>query len=214
MSDEEKNIDSLIDDLSEDLKPVRKLWHPFLMISPWLIICMAYLAGVIHFLGIRMDIEEQLSDLAFVFEMSLVVTIALSAGYTAGWLAIPDMRGQKWMLSVSSTLFGVFLLWNISHIITSGMLIPEIHWHHCFSDAMLMGFVPVAVLSILVRKGTTTRPGWMAFMSSLSIGAMGWGAMRITCGAEHTGHLLLYHFFPYILIAVILGVLARKIYNW
>ncbi len=211
---QEHNIDQLIDTLADDLKPRGHLLHPFLRVSPWLVIALCYLVGVVHFLGLRMDWHEKLAETTFVFELALTGLIAAFAGYSAGWLAVPDMREQRWLLSVPTTLFGVFLLLKLSEIFVAGFHIPALTWHFCFSDALLMGIVPVALLLMLVRRGATTRPYWLAFMSVLSVSALGWGALRLTCSADNSGHTLFFHFMPFILMAALFGSLARRLYRW
>ncbi len=211
---EDKNMDALIDELSAELEPVSRFAHPFARISPWIIIAVAYISGVIHFLGIRMDIGKKLGEASFLFEMGLTGLIAIFAAYVSGWLTIPDMREQRWMLAVPTSLFAVFMLFIGAHVVAEGITMPAISWHHCFSDALLMGVVPIAMLSVLVRRGATTRPLWLAFMSTLSVGAMGWAAMRITCPSDMIGHTMMFHFLPFILFAVLLGVLARRLYRW
>ena len=54
----------------------------------------------------------------------------------------------------------------------------------------------------------------MAFMCVLSVGALGWIALRLTCGAANTGHTLLFHFLPFVAMAALLGALARRLYRW
>lgn len=209
-----KDTESLIDELSGRLTPVKPAPHPVQVISPWVIIAVAYLAGVVHFLGVRMDIADRLGEGAFLFEMVLTGAIAVSAAYCAGWMAIPDMRGQSWMMAVPVTLFGVFLLWTVCQMAESGLSIRDVSWHHCFSDAMLMGFVPIATLVMLVKRGATTRPCALAFMSVLSASALGWGALRITCMSESAGHILMLHFLPFVLAAALMGALARRLFRW
>lgn len=213
MSDK-KDTNTLIDDLAGDLQPVKTVLNPFVYISPWIVLAIAYLAGVVHFLGVRMDFKNKIHEPAFMFEFGLAGLIAVFAAYAAGWLAIPDMRDKKWLLTVPTTMFGVFMFWIICEIIGEGFLVLEVSWHHCFSDALLMAFVPIMTLSLLVRKGATTRPGWMAFMSVLSVSAMGWITLRITCMADDIGHTMLFHFLPFVLVAAVIGTLARRLYRW
>jgi hypothetical protein len=211
---EEKDIDKLIDELSGELSPSKGVFQPVKVILPWSLLACLYIFGVMHFLGIRMDFADKITELPYLFELSLTVIMAAVSIYTAGWLAIPDMRGQKWLLPIAPLLFAVFLLWNLCVIITQGINMPEITWHHCFSDAILMAVVPVALLCMLVRTGKTAAPHMMAFTTVLAAGSLGWAALRITCMADDSGHILLFHFMPYIIIAALLGLLARRIYRW
>lgn len=211
---EQESTEEFIERLSEDLKPVKHIFSPVWTVTPWLIVVLGYLAGVVHFLGLRMDWEEKLAAPEFLFELSLTFSIAVSAGYCAGWMAVPDMREKNWMQAVPLTLFGAFLLYMLCHIVPEGMSVPHLQWHHCFSDAILMAFVPIAALSILVKQGATTRPRMLSLMSVLAVGALGWGALRLTCMQDDVAHTLFYHFIPFIIFAVLVGVLARRLYRW
>lgn len=211
-------VEELIAALETDLKPVRPLHHPFLRVMPVMIVVLAYLAGVIHFLGIRMDIMDRLHDSAYLYELGLTVVISITAAYSAGLLSIPDMHEKTWFLAVPSSLFAALFLWMCCEFgieaFAGDVNISHLSWSHCFSDAMLMAFVPIVALVMLVRKGATTRPKWMAFMSVLSVGALGWASLRITCIAEHSEHIMIFHFMPFVILGTICGLLANRIYKW
>ena len=59
---ENKDTDQLIEELSSELKPVKSVLSPLKFITPWLIITAAYLAGIVHFIGVRMDISSKMGD--------------------------------------------------------------------------------------------------------------------------------------------------------
>lgn len=209
-----KGTEELIADLSADLRPVKCVLRPAARITPWLVIVGAYMVGVVHFLGLRMDWRDKLHDKTFDYEMILACVLCVFSAYAAGWLTVPDMRGRQWILSVPVTLLGAFMLLIVCQAVSEGAAFPALSWHHCFSDALLMGFVPIASLSVLVQGGATTRPLWMAGMSVLAVGAAGWIAQRMTCPADTVGHTMLFHFLPLVLLACVIGALARRLYRW
>ncbi len=209
------NITSLIDDLSSGLQPVRPLHHPVVRILPWIVLAVAYVTGLSHFLGLRFDLIEKMGHSAFLFEMGLVFSIAVTAAFATGWLAIPDMREQKGVLAIPTALFSVFIFWLVVQTYVEGLHMPAtINWNHCVEDALLMGAFPVAALVFFSRRGATTRPGWMAFMSILAVGALGWIGLRFICAVDVVGHTGLYHFIPFVFVGGLLGALARKVYRW
>lgn len=210
----EQGIDNLIDSLSDDLKPVNKLAHPALRVLPWVLIALVYMAGVLHFLGIRMDISEKLGETLFLYEMLLTLGIGLTSAYAAGWLSVPDMGERPWLLAIPTALFAAFATLIGCTIICNGLDTPKIDWHHCFSDTLLMGFIPMVLLLILVRKGATTKPYWMSFMCVLSSGSLAWAAIRMSCMSDRIGHNMIFHFLPFIVLALVFSALARKIYRW
>ena len=212
----QNSLDDLIDNLSEDLQPVKKLACPVLRMLPWVVGTLIYLGGVLYFMGVRHDLGEQFQNAAFLFEMLLLLSMSLSAAYTAGLLSIPDMQGKKWMLAVPSTLFAVFMGRMLIEVVLSlpTMMDVRMGWHHCMGDALLMLALPVLAITFIVKRGATTLPYWCSFMSAVAAGGAGWMTMRITCGAEHIAHIFVYHFTPFFIVAVLLGLVAARLYRW
>ncbi len=212
MSDQ--STETLIDNLTEELSPMRRLVHPSLRALPWVALAMAYVAGVVNYLGLRPDLFAQFENSTFLFETGLMFFITLTAVLASAFLCVPDMRGRKWLVSVPSTLFLAFLLWTITRSFTEGIHMPAIHWDHCFQDRALMGFVPAVAIMFLGTRGATTRPRMMALMNILAVGALGYIGLRFTCSLDTVGHAALYHLFPFIVFGSALGFAARRIYRW
>lgn len=210
-----KNTDALINGLTEELKPMKCMGHPCMRILPWILGAVAYMAGVAYLLELRGDVHAIAYDTVFLFEVALMAAVFVSASLTAAWMCIPDMQGKKWMIAVPVTLSGVFLLWTGLRTFTEGETIPHINWmHHCFTDAMLMGFVPAIAMVFITRRGATTRPYLMALMNVLAVTGLAYIGMRFSCGADSVGHVFIYHVFPFVVGGTLLGMLGRKIYKW
>lgn len=141
--------------------------------------------------------------------------LAISAVLASSWLCVPDMRGQKWLLSVPVTLLSVFSFWYVL-LLAQGTGTYEFRpgFGACTGDGILFGSLPVLALIFLTRKGATTRPYWMGFMNTLSVGALGLTMLRFTCGGDAPLHIAFYHFLPFIVLGILLGMLARRIYDW
>jgi hypothetical protein len=214
MSKEPKNLESLITELGDKPPMVKRVFKPITLVLPWFIIVAAYLAGVIHFLGLRMDIDAALQQTAFQFELGLLGAMALTAAYCAASLSIPDMGGRQWLLAVPLGLLAVFAVLMGWHFTGEDFHMPAHAWNHCFSAALLMCFVPIAALLLLVRTGSTTRPYIMSAMSLLSVSALAWGGMRLSCASGDVGHIFFFHFMPLIMLAIIMSALARRLYRW
>ena len=213
----EDNIKTLIDDMTGDWQPAGKMWHPVARVVPWAALMVVYIYGVVMYVGLRRDWPGIADDIFFIFEIGLTAMMAISAAIASSWLGIPDMGGRKWVLYVPLTLFGVFILWLGCHVYGQGglpLLSRHQGLHHCFSEGLLMGTVPVAGLMFLTRRGATTRPFMSAFMSILAGGALGWIGLRFSCGATNMVHVLLYHFLPFVLMGGVIGSLARWLYRW
>ncbi len=208
------NTETLIDDLTEGLQPRKRLAHPFVRVLPWVFLALAYMTGVVNYLGIRPDLASKFKDGAFLFEIGAMSAVSFSAVLASAWLCVPDMRGVKWLVAVPLTLLGAFLFWCGVRAYTDGFIMPELHWDHCFNDAALMGFVPAAAVIFMSTKGATTRPFLMGVMNALSVGALGYVGLRFTCIMDTVGHAGVYHLLPFIAFGVLLGAGARFVFRW
>ncbi len=211
----EKVLDHLINDLADDLEPVSRIAHPLARALPWLLVSTIYTAIVVYLVGLRPDWYEKLTqDAAFVFEIKTAAIIGVSALICSAFMAVPDMRGQKWMLAVPITVLGVFSSWMLARCITEGVYMPQMHWDHCFTEAILMTFVPAVCMVFISRIGTTTRPLMMSLCNMLAIAALGYIGLRFTCMVDTVGHACFYHLFPFVVLGTLLGFVARKLYSW
>jgi hypothetical protein len=209
-----QDMDKLIGDLCAGLSPVKPLHHPLLRVLLYMFLTVAYVGVTVHLYGLRMDWADKLHDLYFVFETLLALSIWVTAILSAAWLCVPDMRGQGWMKVVPVTLAVVMLVWTFLRATFEGIALFPIHWVHCFKDGCVMGFIPFVLVVLMARRGATCRPYWMAAMNALSVTMAGWVGLRLTCSMNDMGHGFIYHFIPYMVFGVIIGLLARRLFRW
>lgn len=211
---ESNSRDDLIGNLTEDLQPISPMAHPFYRLLPWAALSFGYVALVIGIIGIRGDIGTKANDPLFLYEIILALATALSAACASAWLCVPDMRGAKWLLAVPFSLFAVFVGWLATRIIGEPFVMPAIDLHHCLGEAFLMIFVPVTGLILLSRKGATTRPVMMGALNAIAVGGLGFAGLRLICPVDNMGHICIYHVMPFLLLGLIIGLAARRLYRW
>lgn len=214
MSEIKQNTDSLIASLSDDLSEVKCMSHPIRRVALWGVIATLYTLFMMAFFAIRPDFLMKLQDPSYVFELTHIIAISISAMLCSSWLCVPDMRGQKWMLAVPTTLFIVFTLQIVLRIAMEAHDIPELYLHHCVTDSIVFGVIPAFMIVLLSIKGKTTRPFSMSFMNALAVGAMGYLGLRVVCMSDNIGHLYTYHLLPYILFGIVISIVGRRIYRW
>lgn len=213
MSDEKLN--SLIDGLADELEPVKPLAHPLMRMAPLIIVSIFYVGAMIAMLGPREDfMPKMMYEIDYVFEILLSLGIFISSAVALGWMSIPDMRGQTWMKAVPVALAGVFLLWAGLRIFFEWGEPLVFKLQNCSMDGLFMTFIPVAALVFTSRQGATTQPGWTSFMTVLSFSGLGWAGLRFTCGAGTFMQSFVIHFIPFIVMGVIFGLFARRIFRW
>lgn len=215
MSNEEKqDTNTLIDSLCGELKPVQKAKHPFAYTLPWLAITAAFAFFVVRFVGVRHDVIEQLSNPVFLFETITVALLAVIAAISSAYLMIPDMRGKKWLLSVTFTIAGIFVLWNIVKMSAEGFQLPRFNFDHCMREGMFLALLPMMALIFFMRAGATTKPVIMAVMNLLAGASIAYIGLRFTCSMDTVGHALVFHLVPYMFIGALIGLVARRLYKW
>ena len=207
-------MDSLIDKLSDDLKPVQRTWNPFCCSSLWVFVTSGVIAAAVSYFGMRHDIMQRLGETEFLFEMILVVAMGLSAMVCTFFMRIPDMRGAGWLIPIPLTLLAMFSTFLLVRVITADMPMPEFHFHHCMAYGLLIAIAPGIFMFLMVMKGCTTRPYTMALMNGLALASVAYLTLRLTCPGDNIGHVLYTHIFPFILVGIIFGFLARRLYRW
>ncbi|MCB9984005.1 MAG: DUF1109 domain-containing protein [Rhodospirillales bacterium] len=211
---ENKNIESLIEGLADELKPQKPLPHPLLRVLPFLVIAIIYVSGLVYIVGVRSDIGEKFSDPAYMIEIFLMAFTALSSGIAASYLSVPDMRGAKWVIAPPLTALAIFCVWSIIRASAEGMHMPHIHFDHCMGEGVFISVAPLALLITLIRKGASTHPYLGALMNAMAAAGLGYVGLRFTCSMDTVGHATVSHLIPYVIIGMILALSARKVFKW
>lgn len=208
-------FETLIDGLAADFKGCCPAKHPLARILPWCAVSALYVIFVVFFLGVRSDLPAKLADTAFVFEVGLAAFITCSAALASAWLAVPDVREQKWVVAAPLTAAGIFVFWSAVRFVEESEGLPEMHWGHCFQDGAVVGVLPVMALIVMIRrKGATTLPRVMCAMNVLAVSGLSYIALRFTCGLDSVGHGGMIHVMPFIVLGLLMGLISRRLYRW
>jgi hypothetical protein len=205
---------TLIETLSAELSPVMPLARPLRRAGLWIACALAYLALFVAFSGLRHDIGTAISSGCFLCEMALAVVIGLSAVLASAWLCVPDGTQNRAVVIAPLAGLAVFSVWVAGRSFTEPLVMPHLHWEHCFNTGLAMGFIPALALILLSRRGATTAPGLMALMNSLAVAALGFIGLRLNCAEDSVGHAILLHLLPFMAAGIIVGFVARRLYRW
>lgn len=208
-------LNTLIKDLSEDLQPQNRMLSPLSKLAIWGAISTIAVAVFIYYIGLRPDIAQKLQSADFVTEIMLTSALGLSAGLSAFLLCLPDKGGRGWFLVIPLTLFAVLTLSALIKILFNGLVMPEIGLTHCVEEAGLFVIIPASLITFMtMHKNATTNPVLLTTMNALAAGSIGYLSMRLSCMMDTIGHNLVYHFAPYLILGMILGLIARRLYRW
>lgn len=207
-------IDQTIQALCGDLKPVKcvnPLWRALL----WILLVVTYTSAVALTIGLRENIADAMNREDFIFELLLSFGIGISASLMTFWLSIPDCDRYKKYLAVPLTLLAVQFVWMLDRLYFEGMGDVRDNWlSHCWMNTALHTTLPAIAVILLVRRGATVMPGFLAVFAVLAVSEFGWIGMRLVCPRDNVGEAYFLNFMPYVVIGVVAGLVSRKIFRW
>jgi len=216
---QDKSIDDMINALSDDLTPVKRLGGMMRRFLPVILLCAAYAAAFVYIvLRLRLDMTDKLFEPLFIAELSVFFGVFLSALFAALRLSVPDVLHMKLIVGVPLALSLVALALLFMGGLGGGhwyhIHFEKMEFHHCMMDGMYLLLLPAAAVIYAVRKGATTHPFLCGLMSALSVGAIGWIGLRLGCESDEINHLFFAHFLPFFGVVLLVCLLARKIFRW
>ena len=213
MSKDIKKTDELINQLCSELEPTSPRC-PYRRISGWLLFAAAYITCVILYFGLKVDIQEHMTNAAFIFEMVMAFAILVSSALASSWLSFPDCIQRDWMKIISITLFGSFMVWVFANGIEEGMELMHFRIPSC-SKSIIIESIPFVALIYLSAKGNTTQPYWSMAMNVMAVSALGWIGLRLTCSMyDSMTYGFVNYLLPFAVIGAGVGFFARKLFKW
>jgi hypothetical protein len=211
----QRDTEQFIDTLSENLQPVRGIWNPLWRTLIYFLCGLTYIGVSVALLGLRSDIISALNTHVFVFEIGLAMLIAFTAAMASMWMALPDRGGWWHVHIVPLTLLGAFCFWVVVQPLgrESGAIGTH-YWAHCLLNSLIFIFIPLTIMLIINMRARTTTPLATCAINVLSISALGWCGLRLTCPIDTIGHGIIYHMLPYAGFAIIAAFAARRLFRW
>lgn len=208
------DIQKTIDGLCCSLKPM-KCHRPAGRCLLWLLLVVAYTSAVAMTIGFRENIMESINRQDYIFELVLAFAIGISASAMTFWLSIPDCARQQRFLAVPLTLLAVQFVWMCDRIFFEGIGDIRENWlSHCWINTAIHTTLPALAVILLVKRGATVRPCWLATNAVLAVTEFGWIGMRLVCPRDNVGEAYVLNFLPYVIIGIVLGFVAKRLFRW
>lgn len=211
----DNDIDKTINQLCDGLKPVKPCC-PTRNGLLWILLVVCYTSAVALTIGFRENIAESMGREDYVFEIMLAFAIAISASLVTFWISIPGCDKRKKFMPVPLTLLAVQFVWMLERLYFEGIGDIRDNWlSHCWMNTALHTTLPALAVILLVRKsGATVMPCWMATFALISVTEFGWIGMRLVCPRDNIGEAYLLNFLPYVVLGVVVGFVAKKLFRW
>ena len=166
--------EDLIAQLSHGLKPVRRLPSPLAMLGLWCLFCMGVIGAALVVSGLRADFTAWLMDGFDLYHLMLAALVALTAGYAAFQLALPD-RDQRWALPPVPAVVGWLVTMGWGCLEDLARLRPEAMKleisYPCLGFIIGFGVPMTAAILYLTRPASLLRPMPVAALGGLSAAA-------------------------------------------
>lgn len=206
------NRKNLIDDLSQDLKPVKPI-NLFAVTATWYLAAFAFAIGMMLLVSpFRENIWSQLaSSKQFLFESILgLVAIALlvhrgialsrpSSNTTVKALALPIALLLLWL--------GMYVFGYFQPALEPAMLGKRAH---CSLEVIFISIPSMLIGMAIIKKQWPIMPTISALLIGLAAGAIPQLLMQFGCMYETT-HILLFHVLPGLSVGAIAAALSNKL---
>jgi hypothetical protein len=198
------DTDQLIDSLSKDLKPVKRLpraavraavWSAFTLAAICLAVC-AFTGGV------REDLSLAAHSHTFCSEALAIFAAGALAAFAAFRLCVPDVKVRpdvRAMVAIASLIWFGLIGGQIGK---AGLAPPEPAGEPCLTDLSLFMAVPLLAVVFMVMRAASVFPALAGYCAVLAAGSFGALGMRFLCSNDLPAHLLAWHFLPVMIFAL------------
>ncbi len=204
--------DDLINKLTSDLKPVKRLPPVSLRVAVVTVATIAILAaavfGVTH--GPRPDLSQKIDTMGYAAQVASFFIAGLCAAFAAFKLSIPDTKIRPLTyaaIGLASAIWGFQIL---TLVLDGGISHIDVAERNCLTDLSLFMIAPLGVIGFMMTRGAPIWRGWAGYAMVLSVGSFSAIAMRFLCPNDSPAHLLVWHFLPVIVFSIA-GIFLGKI---
>ncbi|MEL6828405.1 MAG: DUF1109 domain-containing protein [Pseudomonadota bacterium] len=207
---------SLIDDLVDDLSPVRSL-KPSGGMAVAAVLTMLACGSVAWFLGVRNDLAMGMADEMFFLRSGVLLMLGVATAYAAVNLARPGVgnlnRGWIWAL-VTAALF------PLTAAIMSAINMPPVEalrpseGLHCLTFSGMAALVIGSGLTLWLRQGAPTSPERAGWLVGIASGALGAAAYNIYCPFNDIYYIGLWFTLPVLVSALVGRIVIPRLIRW
>lgn len=217
MMEKTLSTDQLIADLSTDLPPRTAPKAVFSAAFRDAHLYALFALALSAVIGFREDIALKIHDPRFIGEMVYVLILYGFSLLSVAVLSVPDGAGRLWLCRIPYLMAFLFVA-AVLFMAADGAL--PLHFPlaaegiKCVIGNVLIGGLPLALMTWRARRGASTRPYALAAMSALTLMSLCYMGLRLLCVSDDPGHILFFHVMPAAAAGAVLGVIARRIYAW
>ncbi len=214
-SNMQTNKDDLINQLTQDLQPVKVQMLPWQRTLVWFPLLLAAVAGISWMLDdYRPGFLSQLTEhLRFQIEMATALVVSAVALYATFSGFVPGQyisKPVKWLFGIAVTLLIVSLIWSFFDATPPAS--REGLRPFCELEALAYGIIALIILLFINRKGLPEINAQKRFIYGFSVGLIPALIMQIACMYE-PAHAVFFHYIPGLIVAGLGILLSPRIFR-
>ena len=212
----DNDLNNFIDQLVQDHQQVDSEPNPLLRMLPLIVGVVGYMLSVTMLIGLRDDwLSSLTSSVTYQLELSLSFIVGMAGMVAAGWLRIPHTNGQRLVVVTAFFCGALFVGFELFRLIREGVTFATMEsLIECYQHSLYLATLPTLALVMTQRSGSTTHPYLSALMGVFAIAGFAWICLRLTCGYDLAGHNAIVQLSPFMLLGLVMGIGAKKIYRW
>ena len=204
---------ALIEKLGKDLKPVTPLRPPFVRAASLSIFALvAVFAAIFAFThGFRKDLADMLMHHAgYLLQTVSIFAAGVISALAACYLSVPDTKIRPRVYAMMGISTAVWLFLILSQMVMAMGTESDVGPENCLTDLSLLMVSPLAAVIFMVTRGAPVWRGWAGYSMVLAVGSFAALGMRFICPNDSPAHLLVWHFLP-VLVFALVGIILGKI---
>lgn len=207
----------LIESLSKNLKPVRRLRPPVTRAACWLLLAAVVVGLLSVSQGIRPDLATRIHDPSFAAGMIGAILTGVLAAVAAFLVSLPD-RSRLWLLLPAPAV--VLWLTNIGYQCLGdwvsfgpdGVSIGEAT--RCLATLVLTSLPLSLAMLVMLRYAAPLRPTAVTCMGSLSVAAITATALSLFHSADATFMIIMFNIGTATMFVGLGGLFGRRMMQW
>lgn len=209
--------DDLISKLASTAKPVKPLCKPSYWIARLSLFALFYYVIAQTFIGVRSDIAQKFLDPFFVIEIALMLSLLLSCLIASVLTIYPDNYQKPWLLKTPYFVLlalGVFFAAEFFLQNHSELIVLSDHKFKCTLCIACFTAVPSLYFFYTLRKGINLNPQKAGIFATLTAASLSSLVLRIQEQNDLLSHLLIWHYLPFLIFALIGALAGKKVFKW
>jgi hypothetical protein len=208
------DVSHLIDRLSAEGTPARRLPPPVLRLLRWAVLSIGLMLLATSWHGVRGDLSSVVTRADWLAEQGLALVTALLAGFAAISFSVPGRRGWERLIWLPAALFWMLVLWESGHQDPAAQEMPELVHLFCPWCFPVISIGSALLLAVDMRRAAPVAPVRMMALLLIAGGGMAVFGERMIHDDLDAPLLVAIQVVAIVMLGAMLAPLGRVLFRW